>query len=247
MNLDLNLQEKIDRFLEGEMETEEKVSFEQEIQSNPELQELIQLNQGIASALGDQAEHQLINAIQSIRAEKQRPTVGKVISLQQRLMRWAAIVLLLITIGIGIKYFTGNTSPDALFAANYESAEMKITEMGESNEALLQQATQFYNQSNKSEAIPLLQAYLQQVPEHWEVQLYLANALLETGQFTAAQIAYERIIQSGSSYSEIAEWNLALSYLKSNPDSAKPILEKIAKQKSHSYQANAEKLLRQLK
>ncbi|MCB0644647.1 MAG: tetratricopeptide repeat protein [Phaeodactylibacter sp.] len=245
----LNLQEKIDRFLEGEMEASERQSFEQEIQENPEARELLQLNQALAETLADQQETQLIEAIQSVRAARTSTgNTAKIVPFQTRLLRWAAIALVLIAVGIGFRYFVNPDTPETLFAANFEGKQMQVTEMSAATDALLQEGTERYNTGQYQAAAERLQSYLQAEPEHWEVQLYLGNALLQAGQADDARVVYQKIVSSGSSYAEPAEWQSALSFLKSGKTAqAKAALQSIADRPGHSYQKKASNLLKRLK
>lgn len=246
MALELQQQEQIDRYLDGEMSSAERLAFEQTVAQNPELAQGLELNRQINETLADKQEAQLLHTIQQLRRSTQHQ--AKRLFLVPRTLRWAAAMLLLVVVALVLRFFLAPPTNEQLFAKYYVPQTLNLTEMSaEVPAANLQQALQTYKDGDKMAALPLFEAYLQSEPAHWEVRLAYANALLETDQASAAIPEYDRIIQSGSSFKQEAEWHKALALLQQgNPTASKEILANIVAQPAHDFKNPAQLLLAQL-
>jgi tetratricopeptide (TPR) repeat protein len=165
---------------------------------------------------------------------------AKVIPIR-RILSIAATVLIiaLATVYAVLRIFPGQSN-DELFAEYFQPYEDVITERsGEEN--ALQQGMSLYNEKKYSMAIPYLETYLKEKPTEAAVQLYLGISYLADDKTSQAKDLFESLIRNEQGlYKDVAQWNLALIYLKTNEKGLlKKTLQEIIVRKDHPYNAEA--------
>ena len=169
----------------------------------------------------------------------------------QKVYRAAAIILLFVTVGVVTwMIWPGNSNMDDLanrYFRSYQSLASVRSNDG-STDALMENAFQFYNLRNFTQAETSFRKLLQSKPNNTMARLYLGLSLMETGKTKEATPIFRLILQQNDVlYRAQSEWYLSLCLLKtSKKDEAISHLKVLAGKNGH-YREMAEKLLVELK
>jgi TolA-binding protein len=209
------------RYLEGDMEFQEKAQFEASVQTDIELQELLAEYKNVHLTLKmkiapDEADRQVqanlatlgkqYFAGNAIATGKKADAV--VVSLKPYI-KWLSVAAVLI---IGLLVW-------APWSANlYEkyaiSKEMSVVERGEEGQNNLDQAAQFYNSGDFTAASGLLKKEYKLTPAHSLTAYYYGVTLIETAKYAEARSVLAKIFEGESVFKYDAAYYIALSYVK---------------------------------
>lgn len=245
------------RYLEGDMEVQEKESFEAQLQSDKELQSLIAAYQNIhqtlkmkiAPATEDrQVEATLAalnkqyfeeGAVTESTGKENKTEVVKVLSLNQYL-KWLSLAAVLI---IGL-FVWAPWSAD-LYEKYAISKKMSVAERGAGQAEVLEKAASLYNNGDYAGARKLLEKGYQAKPEHSITAYYYGITLIETGSYDEARTVLTKLYNGESVFKFDAAYYIGLSYVKQkNHQQALEWLIKIPQGTSHY--ANARELTQKL-
>ena len=163
--------------------------------------------------------------------------------------RWAMAATVLLLVSLGIWYFNepkGIEKPpaDMVFEQNfvpYKSFE-NPTVRDNTTKSDREKAYAFYNNGDYKEALVLFEKRIG--PPQYKDQFLMANAYLATHQAEKAITLLKQLsINPAFEQQKQAEWFLALSLLKTNPDEAKQLFEKIKTDTTHPFQQKAIQIL----
>ncbi len=204
----------IEDFLNGDLDTEATKGFRERLRNDPQLNEAYEVRKSMDIFLkgkkGKEAlKHQLSELNKKHAAQGTTLKKSRTIPLRRRawLMAAAAVALLIIYIGIN-KFIT----PESLYDQYAEVPEMKLTQMGAGS--TLDQAEKAFNDGKYPEAFELLNNHLEESPENVHAQYYLGLAAIESGNYAEAIEVFSNLDAGTSSYQSIANWWLAMTYLK---------------------------------
>ena len=245
------------RYLEGDMEAQEKESFEVQLQSDEELQGLVAAYQNIHQTLkmkiapaqeDQQVEATLAalnkqyfegGAVTENKKKENKNEVAKVVPLNQYL-KWLSIAAVLI---IGL-FVWAPWSAD-LYEKYAVSKEMSVVERGAGQADLLEKAAVLYNNGDYAGARKLLEKEYQAKPEHSIAAYYYGITLIETGSYDKARAVLTVLYDGESVFKYDAAYYIGLSYVKQkNHRQALDWLMKIPQGTSHY--ANAQELTQKL-
>ncbi len=236
------LNDRIQKYLEGAMESSERHEFEIALRDRPELaaevEELKKLENGLLAA-------GMETLMEDMRQWEQDSSNKP--NWRPYLMAAAVLALVLVP----AIYFLNLQKPtsEELFLSYYQPYEEMITQRaspGDSVNALLANGLSAYSSGAYKKSAELLGAYLKQNPTDHKVSLYLAIAQLEINQKELAAANFIRA-QQDPAVKEQAEWYQALTYLKfDETDAAVVILKTIAGSNSHYRKQQASRLLKDL-
>ena len=248
MSLSNALKELLDRYLEGDLSTQERAAFEAQAEENPDLDREIKLHRMVQSTLSNAPERQLRDSLQRIREERHSPKQEtKVRTLNPR--RWLSIAatLLLFALGAWWLFQPGAVSPDLLAQEILQDDQLNRTEMSV-DRSLVQDGIEAYNQGDFKRAAQLFSEYDQQTtPPDWEVRIFLGKTLLQDNAYAEAQAVLAGVENSGSLYETEAKWWLAIHDLvQQKPDAAKGRLEEVANNQRSDYAEQAQQILQAL-
>lgn len=227
----MNNTEKIDRYLRGDLPETEKSAFESQLAQDNELAAELAVQKDLEQFLRKQdrreaLKSQLGNIGKDFFQEVPTQEKGRIVSLQRRpALRWAiglaaAIALLLVA---RLVFFQ-----PSLYEQYGQHPPLAMIEKSNEAQDKLAAMEAAFNQKNYAEALPLLQAYVQEKPEDLQAELYLGISLLETGQYPTARSIFSKINKSESSFVDYGQWYLALSYLKEgNQAECRKILQEV--------------------
>lgn len=205
------------RYLEGDMEPQEKQEFETLLSSDPELQELkayyINAHQSLKMKIApDEADQKLAATLAALGKQhfknegaEQSP---RIVSLQPYI-KWLSVAAVLI---IGLLVW-------APWSANlYEkyaiSKEMSVVERSDNGQNTLEKAAGFYNSRDYAAAEKLLQEVYKQEPANSLAAYYYSVSLIETGKEDEARAVLSKLYEGESVFKYDAAYYIALSYVK---------------------------------
>lgn len=156
----------IDRFLNGEMTDAEEVSFREQIETNPELKEAIELEQELDKAIIQDGRMELKRKLQEIDQDHQAIDSNPHPSSGKRGFPWkplaASILLLLAPLTLFLLYNSGS-NPDEIVQKAILSASPNI-DRGEGLDSLLILADLAFSKEDYKESNRLLEEYESSTP-----------------------------------------------------------------------------------
>ena len=164
------------------------------------------------------------------------------------LNRVAAAAILLILPLAAWMYWNAQ-SEERLFARYFESYTSDYLATRSSNpskdlhHSLLEKAVERYQQKEYLQSIPLLEVYLEKVPENTIAAFHAGMACLEVGQ-TSKAIQYLEVVRlNDAQYYEEASWYLALAHVQlGQEETARAILNDLLKIENGYYEKQVQEL-----
>lgn len=261
-NLDYD---KIDRYIEGRMSTEELQDFEQKLKVDETLADAVALQSDLLKGIelfGDQQLRENIQQAEQNYTKKesfrkqQKPRVIKLFSIRN--MAIAASFLILI---VASYFLLRPTDQPGRLYANYfqmdqpaldnEIEELSLIGMGIADRERrdqLKSGLELVQAQQYEEAVTVLRAHLQTYPEDEVAGYFLGLSLMQTKSFEQAILALAPLeADKESEYNEEATWLQALSWLQleDGQNNAVQLLEQIAEE-SGTYSSQAALLLKDL-
>jgi hypothetical protein len=209
------------RYLEGDMEPQEKQEFETLLQSDAELQELkayyINVHQSLKMKIATTEEDERVEATLSSLSKQyfknegqanEEEQVPHAVSLQPYI-KWLSIAAVLV---IGLLVW-------APWSANlYEkyaiSKEMSVVERSDIGQNTIERAADLYNVQDFAAAAKLLQEIYRKEPDNSLAAYYYGISLIETGKGDEARMVLSKLYDGESVFKYDAAYYIALSYIK---------------------------------
>jgi len=239
----LNQMEKrtaqIDAYLSGSMTPEELKTFEQELETNSELKQEVDLQRKTFALLEAAAFLETKEKVRALNQQKSGSSIGGA------LLKVAAVLLVLMI----PTYFILNNqfNNEHLFAEYSEPYPDRITTMGTSDDELVSEAMDLYNKKKYAEAAKRFETIRLSISENENIVLYEAVSLTYSDQAKKAVSLLEVSLENNPSNFISLEWQLILSYLANEQgEKAKTELEKFLKHNDGYQQEKAEALLEDL-
>lgn len=162
----------------------------------------------------------------------------------RRLFSIAATLLIIASAGAYIIFKSIPSDNVELFNQYFEPYEDVITNRS-AGQLSVQTAMNYYNEGKFAEAIKYLEEAMKDNRDNLSIQCYLGIAYLADNQTQMAKEVLESVADSEPGlYNEIADWYLALVYLRQNDVSRlENQLTEIIRQKDHMYIKQAKSLL----
>ncbi len=208
--------EKIESYLNDEMQPEERRDFELQLATDIELQKSFELYNSINKTMSATPNENELN--ETLQQMNRKYFAGGSKLRQGSYKKWKAAAAAVIVIDFGAVYFlsSGKPSAEKLYAEFAQPPALNIQMRGTATDSLAQNAAASFNKKEYNTAKPLLQQYVQLQPENMQMEFSLAVCYLETGNYSQAELAFSAIALTQSAYKETAKWWLALSSLKQN-------------------------------
>jgi len=210
------------RYLEGDMELQEKEKFETLVGTDPELQGLLAeyknvhqtLKMKIAPSEVDQQVNATLSSLNKQYFAGENPITTEVkhtplvVSLKPYL-KWMSVAAVLIISLLVWAPWSAN-----LYEKYAISKEMSVVERGEGNKNNLEMAADLYNAGKFAAAAGILQKEYELKPDNSLVAYYYAVSLIETGSVEGARTILTKIYNGESVFKYDAAYYIALSYIK---------------------------------
>lgn len=246
----MELDDKIDAYLQGNLPKELHLAFEEEINQTPSLAKEVAERQALQMGIQDVARQTLLTQFEqwdkelsTTNSPELKPSSRKKTKLILiTTLGLAASLLLVIT----LRFLLPTSNPEALFASYYKSYPNYVVNVERSNSKLNNLYTQsfhHYEQGNYTKAIEGFKQILTQTSEV-EVAFYLSLSYVAIDSFEKAlPLLVQTTKAPAHRFSEPAYWYAALTALRlDKKKEAKYWLEQLAK-KSGSYSSKASQLL----
>jgi hypothetical protein len=260
----MDINQKIEAFLNDQLGASERLAFEEEIQNNPELAKEVELmtdiHAGIKTFGKNQTKNIIANVAQAYHAEQVNDT-SEAPSLKEEAEevdhsinwgRWALYIALLAAVAIASFFImfnepTPKTAPE-LYAAYFEPY---IPPSGQRSGELIGYDLKGMANKYRAEKYDELISQINNIPSEKTtnyMRILLAQSYMGKGTYVLAKPIFEEIIFTKDPYfADHAKWFLALNHLKlREQDSAKSILEDLTKDKGADHYEEAVELLREL-
>jgi tetratricopeptide (TPR) repeat protein len=243
--------ENLIKYLDGEVNNEEKHLIETEIESNSELKDTINLIKETDSIIKDTDLFNFTNAVLEISSSKSK---NNTLNNRKTIMVFfgkkflLAASLLLLVILSSILIYTAKPSSDNLYAQYYSRYDACYITRGNSETDALVLAIQLYDKKQYSDAISHFNKILKTDTKNTAAYFFIGISYMEVNSYEKAIESLNIVIaQKDTAFLEHAEWYLALCYLKTNKvNLAKNILNQIAVSDNY-YHSQAIELTRKLK
>lgn len=236
---------KIQRYLDGDLEEQERLDFEKQLKANPDLQSQADryniLSKGIRY-------HNRMKAWQQIeKLEAEAVSEDKEVETSNRKVwpywAFAASVALLVC---SIVYLFFNPFDNShLFAENFTPYPVLAGGPTRGEDDLLtlhKNAFAAYNNGNYEEAILLFEAG-GDLEEDYLTLFYLGNAYLATGNYQDAILAFEKTLAYSTAFAPQSRWYLGLSYLADGDEEKARLVFKELAAGTSSYSPKAKKIM----
>ena len=230
--------DKINHYLDGEMNREEMNAFEEQMQQDTELQNEVALIKDVNETLKiklhpGESEMALRNSLQEINSEffSKITEQAKIIPLSRR--KWVTAIAAVFIMALILTVWQPWKKEDLY--KQYASIQIPgITERGTPADSLLKLAVENFNNKKFAAAIPSFESILKdsaQRPADSQnafVQYYYAIALLQNGETEKSRAQLAGLYNGISLFKYDAAFYMALSYLKEkNKPDCKEWLNKI--------------------
>lgn len=226
----------ISRYLDGEMNAEEKKAFEEQLQQDATLQKEVDLFREVNETLKmklhpDENELALLNSLEEMRGEYFK-SGAKVVPFRQ-LRRWMAAAAAVIIVAVSMLILAPWKKD---LYKQYAYIEMPpVAQRGTPADSLLRQATENFNNKKFAASLPFFEAILKDDPQNSFVHYFYSIALLENGQIEKSRTELAGLYEGTSLFKYDAAFYMALSYLREsvpsgiekNKDKCKEWLNKI--------------------
>ena len=211
----------IGQYLDGELSGESLLTFEKELQENPELAHEAMLYRAIENDRTSQSKNReekerLASTLQGLNASYFKTAPAKTVSLKRWWYAAASVAAAVIVIFV-FRPFSGESfNSDKLFA--YYSKEIVSLSEGQRgvNDTLAVKAASLYNKKDYSQALPLLQKTLSAKPDDTELMLATGVCYMQTAKTDSAIKIFDKIADGSTVYKNQAIWYKALVLLKQN-------------------------------
>lgn len=249
---------RFERYLNGEMEGTELITFEKELQENEDLANELALFSDVLEGIeanGDEALERTLKGVES-KLEKDnffdQPSSSKIIKMNNSKSTWmrplaiAASVAVLLGAGFYLMKPSDsqNSSSDmaTVFAEYNQPDKAKIAKILDNLESSgfadenknkadsLVQALSFYEKGEYKTAISSINEYLERYPEDNTAKLYLGLSLLQDEEYGKASKHLMPLAELEEfEHQDMAKWYLALCYTTFNSKTASEHAERLFK------------------
>lgn len=237
--------ELIEAYLRGTLDEQALAAFQRRRQDDPEFdREVIDYSQ-IINQIRTTHEKNFMNKLRHWDSEIENRQELKVIPLR-RIFLIAASALLFALAGVYV-FRNSQSDHEQLFQEYFQPYDNVISERSGRNDSQ-QKGMELYDQKKYDEAIIHLKRAASEDSDNPALKCYLGIAYLAGGHAQEAKTIFEAMVHDDHElFKEVAEWNLAMTYLKLDTEtSLKKTLEGIIQQKNHVYHKQAADLLRRL-
>ncbi len=246
MDMNQEITEKIEKYLQGLMSEEEKRDFENEISQNKDLKKEVEQLSFVIDSIehyGDTELRKRLNRIHN-NISSQGPAIVRFI-VNNKILSVAASVIIVISMYFTIEYFSGSMFNSEKVYLTYYSTPVynQVTRNVTGN--TLQQAELFYKQKEYGRASKMFRKLTNQDADDLTSFFYMAICLHETGSDSLALIQFDKIIERNNpALTDDALWYSAMIYIKQDKAAnARKYLERLATDESSFYHKKAEEIL----
>jgi hypothetical protein len=244
------LDEKIQDFLNGDLEESEKKELAEELSNSPEKLEAFRFDKGLHQVLQHRELFEVRDLVrQSI--ERTGPTNPRKRNFRPPRNGWLLLFGSLVIIALGIWGFghyqrAQQRTLAQQLSESYLSPLENVLLIDAETEPVLSRGMQAYSQGAYTDAIVDLDNYFSRTAD-WNAGLYLGIALLLEQQVAESEVILQQVVEQGDHISSLeARWYLSLALLKQGEiEQAKSQLLLLSQEESPETE-NAKSLLQEI-
>ena len=232
------------RYVEGDLTETERISFENDLSNDVDLQEYLQsyqvIHQSLKMQLAKDPERDSFKDTLKTLNGKYFVQESKVVAFKP-VLKWTSAIAAVLVVALFI-WAPWNTN---LYQQYQQNDQMSVAERGDANETTLAKAAALYNEQNYRAAKTLLEKLDREQPNNAMVTYYYGQTLVHTNELVSGRDKLTSVYNGESVFKYDAAYAIALSYLKINDkNGCETWLLKIPKGTVHY--ADAENLLKKL-
>ncbi|MBL7885863.1 MAG: tetratricopeptide repeat protein [Flavobacterium sp.] len=213
---------RFEHYLADEMTSEERLLFEEQLQNDASFNESFTLYKETTQFLEYKFSSEKAAFEQNITSIAKEHFASKKETKVIAFKPWYYAVAATIVVVVGTWMMMQN---DPTYG-DYNQHEMAVFVERSDNNENLQKAQEAFNKKDYQQAVAAFEKI--QDFRKPELQYFYAIALIETNDFTKAELFLDQLRKGNSVYKDKATWYLALSYLKQNKkDKCKLVLQQI--------------------
>lgn len=236
---------KIQRYLDGDLEEQERLDFEKQLKANPDLQSQADRYNILSGGIRYHARMKGWQQIEKLEAEALSEDKDVKASNRKVWSYWAIAASVALLVCSIVYLFFNPFSKNHLFAENFSPYPVLAggPTRGENDlQALHKNAFAAYINGNYEEAILLFEEAGDQ-EEDYLTLFYLGNAYLATGNYPDAILAFEKTLAYPTALAPQARWYLGLSYLADGDEEMARLAFKELAAGTSSYSQKAKKIM----
>jgi len=233
--------ELIEAYMRGDLDEQALASFQKRRQDDPEFDQQVTDCTRIIKQIQSSNEKEFMHKLRGWDTEIDSRPKLKILTVRTIFSIAASVLIIALA---GVYMFRNNEATrEQLFQEYFQPYENVIAERSGENDSQ-QAAMELYDQQKYDEAIIELNLASGKDPDNTALKCYLGIAYLAVNDTQKSKAIFEALALGGPSlFKEVAEWNLAMTYLKL--DDEKPLnrtLEGIIQQKNHLFREQASEL-----
>ena len=224
-----NNEERIERYLAGELSNDELIAFELQLANDEKLAKSVEFTQRLRLAVGDKKVFELEDQFQHFGEKYFHSTETSPPRSSSSSTIWWLILLILLALSTFLIWkFSARLDKDQLFANYYKVHSLEAPLRGSQADGFYQQGLFQYQNQQYQQAATFFRQQLSSTPSDFSTQFALAHALLnqDNPDLNSATNYLQSIINhQENAFVDEARWYLALIYLKQGKiESAKQLL-----------------------
>ena len=216
-------QERAENYLHDNLTPAERTAFERDLAGDAQLRRTLQMERDLQTTFGDPAVHDLRATLAKMDAQttEQRSVRGR-----WTLRRIAAVVVVLLAVGVGLAVLLNTPSDADRFASYYAPYELNLDVR---NDATPNRALTAYQSGDYATAYQLLNELVNAEPNNALYQFLRGQSALATEQLDVARQDFTTLeARDDHLFVEQSRWYLALTlYRTGETDEARRVLESI--------------------
>lgn len=244
MEVSVDMNERMERYLANEMTVREQTAFEDLLRKDPELMEEFLLRKKVNEAIIEDDIMNLRDQIDHIASPKNLTIKHKSVIYALA----AAIVIALVVVGAHFIMQTETHVGDQLFASYYSTYPSVLNSRSADavsvEEQLIRNAFKYYDHKNFKKAATHFNNLLTFDSKNHMAMFYLAISYIELENYTEAEIYLNKLLGNQNQiFWEQSHWYLSLVYLKQNNTEKAVELLQIIIDENFSRSSDASKIL----
>lgn len=244
----VDMKQMVDAYLDGELSGDQLIFFENELKTNKELSQILELNTEINSFIKLYAFRKNITEIVlNYSNEQKNPEIKKISSLKKYII--AAASILVIIISTVLFYRTFFNKPVNIFQEYYFPLETFGRTRGVSVDIpnFRSNGMSAYDQKKYSLALLYFEKILSLDSLNYEILLYSGIAAIENTQYSKSEKYLDKVVSySDYFYSISAQWYLGLCYIKTGKKIKAISIFTNLSLKDNDYQEKSKEILTKL-
>ncbi len=236
-----NRRNQVDRYVNGSMSAEEVDVFEQRMRENVALAEEVHLHRDVLAGMNHYFNLDLKKKLQEEEERLKKKPIN--------FYKWVGIAASIILVAVVAYFllFTGQTNPQQLYAQYYQPYPNIVNPTQRSDNSTENQGLRAYEAGKYDEALQVFNRQMAEGEEEAYQLFYAGIASLHTGNEDDAVSYFQEVIDwQDPTFTNPAQWYLALTHLKTGETQAAVRIFEEIKASGNDYSRRAADILSDL-